>query len=88
MITCYEGYVKAYFYNEGYLRTSSKEFNLDDLNNIMIHLTNDAVQVHDEDYGKFEMANKLSFDDFQKYLDSDFDHLNIDFVRDLLPQIR
>ena len=88
MITCCEGYNKGYFYNEGYIRTSSKEFTLDNLDNIMVHLTNDAIQVHDEDYGKFEMANKLSFDDFQKYLDYDFSHLSIDFKRDLLPQIR
>lgn len=30
----------------------------------MIHLTNDAVQKHSEDYGKYESANKLSFTDF------------------------
>jgi hypothetical protein len=35
--------VKAYFYREGYLRTSCKEFTTQNLNR-MIHLTNDAVQ--------------------------------------------
>lgn len=70
LLTCYnQGYMKAYFYKEGYLRTSCKEFSLEDLDDNMIHLTNDAVQKHAEEYGKFELANKLSYDEFQKYLD-------------------
>ena len=69
MLTCYnQGYVKGYYYNEGYLRTSCKEFTLGNLDNTMIHLTNDAVQKHDDDYGKYEMANKMSYDEFQKYI--------------------
>jgi tubulin---tyrosine ligase len=89
LLTCYnQGYTKGYYYNEGYLRTSCKEFSLEDLGNSMIHLTNDAVQKYDEDYGKYELANKLSYDEFQKYLDANYEHLSIDFRRDLLPQIR
>lgn len=34
----------------------------------MIHLTNDAVQKHSEQYGKYESGNKLSFNDFNKYV--------------------
>lgn len=68
LITSVNGQVKAYYYQEGYLWTSSKEFTIVNLD-WMIHLTNDAVQKHDEDYGKFECSNKLSFNDFQKYLD-------------------
>ena len=34
----------------------------------MIHLTNDAVQKHSENYGKHESGNKLSFADFHKYV--------------------
>jgi D-alanine-D-alanine ligase-like ATP-grasp enzyme len=54
----------------------------------MIHLTNDAVQKNDEDYGKYELANKLSYDDFQKYLDVNHKEKYIDVYRDILPQIR
>jgi hypothetical protein len=36
----------------------------------MIHLTNDAVQKKCEEYGKYEPGNKISFADFQRYLDS------------------
>ena len=41
-----------------------------------------------EEYGKYEIANKLSYDDFQKYLDTHHKEKSIDFYRDLLPQIR
>lgn len=41
----------------------------------MIHLTNDAVQKHCEDYGKFEPGNKLSFADFQRYLDTNYNNI-------------
>ena len=35
--------LKAYWYKEGYIRTSSSVFNLDNLKNNMIHLTNDGI---------------------------------------------
>lgn len=38
----------------------------------MIHLTNDAIQKKSEDYGKYENGNKISFSDFQRYLDISF----------------
>ena len=34
-----------------------------------MHLTNDAVQKKGEDYGKYETGNKVSFQDFAKYLE-------------------
>ena len=43
MVTSHNGILKAYFYKEGYLRTSSKEYNLSNLHSRMVHLTNDAV---------------------------------------------
>jgi len=62
------GIKKGYFYNGGYLRTSSEEFDLSDIHNRDIHLTNDAIQSNGENYGKYENWNKLSFSDFEKYL--------------------
>ena len=88
LLTSINGKVKGFFYEEGYIRTSSKEYTLENLSNRAIHLTNDAVQKKYEDYGKFEPGNKISFPDFQKYLDSTFPTLNIDFFRDILPQIK
>mmetsp|Transcript_33812 Transcript_33812/g.32894 ORF Transcript_33812/g.32894 Transcript_33812/m.32894 type:complete len:124 (-) Transcript_33812:20-391(-) len=54
----------------------------------MIHLTNDAVQKKSDDYGKFEAGNKLSYLEFQNFLDKHYPELNICFERDLYPQMK
>lgn len=69
LITAINGVIQGYFYPEGYLRTSAREFTLKYTWDKYVHLTNDAVQKTSEDYGKFEHGNKVSFADFQKYLD-------------------
>lgn len=38
----------------------------------MIHLTNDAIQKNSTFYGKHEEGNKLSYSEFQKYLDGKY----------------
>ena len=53
MVTVVNGNLKAYWYSEGYLRTSSEYFSLDNLDNIFIHLTNDAIQKSGEKYNKY-----------------------------------
>ena len=90
MLATTYGQLKGYFYSDGYMRTSSKEFSLGNLQNKLIHLTNDAIQKKAEDYGKFENSNKLSYAEFQKYLESsDFlttsKYSGINFHRDILP---
>ncbi len=35
---------KYFWYHEGYIRTSSEYYNTNDIENIFIHLTNDAIQ--------------------------------------------
>ena len=87
MLTSINGYLKGYFNEDGYIRTSSKEFTSKS-NDIFIHLTNDAVQKKSEDFGKYENGNKLSYHDFQKYLKLHYSHLNVWFYRDILPQMR
>ena len=44
MVTCVNSIFRAYWYQEGYIRTSSHEFDLEEFDNPMIHLTNDAIQ--------------------------------------------
>ncbi len=61
LTTSQNGVFKAYWFEEGYIRTSSQIFTLKNLSNRMIHLTNDAVQKKSEDYGKFEGGNKVPF---------------------------
>jgi tubulin polyglutamylase TTLL1 len=38
-----EGILRGWYYEEGYVRTSSKEFGLAQGDNLLIHLTNDAI---------------------------------------------
>lgn len=63
MLTSINGQLKGYMYRDCYFRTSSKQFDLNNLSKL-VHLTNDAVQMNSDDYGKFENANKLSINDF------------------------
>jgi len=60
IITSINSFRKGFVYDDGYLRTSGREFDLKNFNKI-IHLTNDAVQKRSEDYGRFEFGNKVSF---------------------------
>lgn len=53
MITSINGILKGYWYQDGYIRTSSEIFDLEDIDNKYIHLTNDAIQKYGDDYGKY-----------------------------------
>jgi hypothetical protein len=88
MLTSVNSQVKGYFYEDGYLRTSSQPFSLANLKSKFVHLTNDAVQCHDNSYGKFENGNKLSYQTFQKYLEHSFPESNVSFDNTILPKIK
>lgn len=60
LIQTTNGNLQAYWYTDGYLRTSCREYNLKNATNRMIHLTNDAIQKKSDDYGRFESGNKVS----------------------------
>jgi len=77
--------MRGYFYNEGYLRTSCKEYDPTKLDNRLIHLTNDAVQKYSADYGKYESSNKLSYSEFEKILNKE---KGISFYDFILPKIK
>lgn len=57
---------KVYFFKQGYIRTSSCEYSLDQesIEKPEVHLTNNAIQKEFKDYGKYESANQLSFGQF------------------------
>lgn len=44
---------KYYWYSEGYIRTSSSLYSLNDLQDNYIHLTNDAIQNTCDTYGRY-----------------------------------
>ena len=64
--------MEVYFFKEGYLRTSSFEYRLDNTKDQMVHLTNNAVQKNNKDYGRFEDGNQLDFDQFQEYINQHY----------------
>jgi tubulin polyglutamylase TTLL1/tubulin monoglycylase TTLL3/8 len=77
-----EGILRGWFYEEGYVRTSSKEFSLTAGDNLFVHLTNDAIQKNSCDYGRYEAGNKISYSDFDKLLIKDKE---VSFYQKLLP---
>lgn len=87
LMTSFNNNIQGYFYPEGYIRTSCKEFSTKSFNKY-IHLTNDAVQKNSEEYGKFEPGNKICYSEFQIYLNQDHPTLKKNFERDLNSQIR
>lgn len=68
LITSVNGVIKGYWYEEGYVRTSSMEYSIQNMNKF-IHLTNDAIQRKDHDnYGKQERGNKITFENLSEYI--------------------
>lgn len=61
---------RVYFFREGYLRTSSETYSTgkDTLDNLYIHLTNNAVQKYNKSYSKHEAGNQLSFQHLRNLL--------------------
>ena len=88
LVTSINGFIQAYYYQDGYIRTSCKEYNPKILDNKYIHLTNDAVQKKSEDYGKYEYANKMSYQEFQRYLDNHRPKVYLNFFEDIIPKMK
>lgn len=53
---------RFYLFREAYVRTSSEEYDLSGakLDQVYVHLTNNAVQKYSKNYGKFEEGNIVS----------------------------
>ena len=88
LITSVNGFIKAYWYKEGYIRTSSEKYDLEDLSNEFVHLTNDAIQKKSEYYGKYEPGNKVSYANFQRYLDQNHPHKKYSFETQILQKMK
>lgn len=83
-----QGNLCAYWYKDGYIRTSCKEFSLKNVANKFIHLTNDAIQKKSESYGKFEPGNKMSYQEFQKHFDQNHPDMGINMESKIVPQMK
>jgi hypothetical protein len=78
--------IKIYMYKEGYIRTSSNIYTLNEYDNF-IHLTNNCLQVHGDGYGKYEPGNTLSYKDLEDYFNEKFPDLNFSFRKHIIPRI-
>ncbi|CAD8122582.1 unnamed protein product [Paramecium sonneborni] len=87
LLTSQNGIFKGYWYQEGYIRTSSKEFTTKCLDRF-VHLTNDAVQSKDQDYGKHEPGNKISYLEFQRYVEVNHPNTKFNFFIDIYPKMK
>ena len=87
IITNMYGIIRAYWYLDGYIRTSSYEFNIDSFEP-EIHLTNDSIQKQYFDYGRYEPHNKISYEDFQRYLDLTYGSNKYNFQKSILPSMK
>eukprot|EP00435_Cladocopium_sp_Y103_P015511 s2460_g3.t2 len=77
--------LRALGFRDAYLRTCSSSYTTKSLDR-MVHLNNDAVQKQGEEYGKFESGNKLSLEEFQKFLDEHHQVRKISVREDLMPK--
>lgn len=68
LITCLGGSMRGYWYEYGYVRTSSSAYSLRNNKDLFVHLTNDAIQKNGDNYGKYEHGNKVSYEELERYI--------------------
>ena len=78
--------MSVYMFEEGHLKCCSINYDLSS-DNTFCHLTNYSFQKHSSNFGKYELGNEVSFSDFQKNIDINYDK-NINFKNDILPKIK
>jgi hypothetical protein len=61
LATSNHGTIRGYICSEGYIRTSSSQFQSNNFDDQFAHLTNDAIQKSGAEYGRYEAANKLTY---------------------------
>ena len=88
MISRLHGRLRAYWFSEGYIRTSSFQYDIDEVGDELIHLTNDAIQKQVPDYGKYEEGNKLSYSEFQRYIDNIYPEKKYSFIENTYPKMK
>lgn len=78
---------EIYLYHQGYLRTSSDDYELNNDNNY-VHLTNNCLQQNGTNYGKHEDGNTVSYDVLQDYLDQMFPDLQLSVRDHFVPRMK
>ena len=82
------GKMRLYWFGEGYVRTSSFDYDINEVSDEMIHLTNDAIQKESYEYGKFEEGNKVSYTDLQRYFDFTYPNRKYSIAEEMYPQMK
>lgn len=77
---------KVYFYQRGYIRTSSDDYSLKNMNNY-IHLTNNCLQKFGDNYSKHEDGNTLSFENLNRFFKDRFPQFEITMEKDVVPRM-
>lgn len=78
--------MKVYIFKEGHLKATSTLFSLED-KNFFVHLTNYSVQKYCDDFGKEEIGNEISFDEFEKSLKEEY-NLEINVRKFIMNKIK
>jgi hypothetical protein len=75
---------EVYFFKEGYLRFSSHPYSTGNHNNPFIHLTNNSVQKHCNEYDE-QSGNQISLSEMSKYINNDSTFIKIQTkIRDII----
>ena len=88
----YDG--RLFLFKEAYVRTSSEEYDLSEhkMDQVYVHLTNNAVQKYSKNYGKFEEGNIVSLKDLSDDLAEQemypSDQSSEELMQDLYEQMR
>ena len=77
--------LKVYVFNEGHLKCCSVKYDLSSNDNYS-HLTNYSFQKYNDNFGKYELGNEVSFDDLQNNIDINYNN-KVNFKRDIIPKI-
>ena len=79
--------MKVYVFKEGHLKATSYKYNLESKDSF-VHLTNYSVQKYSDDFSKFERGNEISFDEFQKCLEKDYNLNNINVRKEIFKSLK
>ena len=77
---------KVYMFNEGHLKCCSVKYNLN-INDNFSHLTNYSFQKYNNNFGKYEKGNEVSFDDLQYNIKVNYNNC-VDFKNEIIPKIK
>ena len=78
--------LNVYMFEEGHLKCCSINYNLNS-DNTFCHLTNYSFQKYNSNFGKYEFGNEVSFEDFQKCIDANYNK-KVNFKNDVMPKIK